>query len=353
VKKFLFQVGSAATLISFSAVSLSAQYGDTLKIMTYNINYESNKNTQYDGIVSAIKAIDPTIAGLQKLDSCMGTGSDPCFVAKLLGNQTGMSYSFVTGDPTSYGDGFLSKQPPQTVRRLWLKGNATIPRAAIEIGFTAGGEMVKAVVTHLDISGAAVREAEVQEIVSWIDGVAGKTIPTVIMADFNAQPTEDCMKQLTSDGFVFVKTKAGKILDTSSGQGINHILYRPEDRWTLVDAGNPKYAASNRNPVWALLTLKDDVAVKPAPLDRKAAFNRPHSIIENKEIRCMLPSRGLMSMRLLNPSGKEVVTLVGGRMLEAGPHSFAIPANSVTKGVYFLESSLDGKKSFEKIALIR
>jgi endonuclease/exonuclease/phosphatase family metal-dependent hydrolase len=351
MKKVFGLLVAISALVALMANSLSAQYPDTVKIMTYNINYESNKNTQYDGIITVIKAIDPAIAGLQKLDSCMGTGSNPCYVAKLLGDQTNMSYTFVTGDPESYGDGFLSKQPPKSVRKIKLTGAATIPRAAIEIGVTVGGEPVRVIVTHLDLS-AANRTSEMQQILSWIDNGGAKTIPAVIMADFNAGPTEDCMKQLTTAGFVFVKTASGQILDTSSGQGINHMLYRPEDRWTLVDAGNPKYAASNRNPVWALLALKNPVGAVSQKSEKADRIN-PSIRASNNGINCFLPLRAIVSMRLFDPSGKKVRTLLSKRMLEAGPHVFTLPENGLTKGMYLLESTIDGVKAFERIAVIR
>ena len=352
MNKLLCTFVGAAALVFFAAVSLSAQYGDTVKIMTFNINYESNKNTQYEGIISAIKEIDPTIAGLQKLDSCMGAGSNPCFVAKLIGDQTNMSYEFVTADPKNYGNGFLSKHPPKSVRKIKLTGSAMMPRAALEIGVTVGGEPVRVIVTHLDLS-AANRTSEMKQIISWMDSGGAKTIPAVIMADFNAGPTEDCMKQLTNVGFVFVKTKEGQILDTARNQGINHMLYRPENRWTLIDAGNPKYAASNRNPVWALLALNNPATVKPVKNEQAGRIGCSKVIISNREICCLLPSRAIVSMRLFNPSGRNVRTLVSERMLEAGLHSYIIPGNGLTKGTYFLETILGGKKTFEKIALMK
>lgn len=53
-----------------------------------------------------------------------------------------------------------------------------------------------------------------------------------------------------------MKGKNGEIIDTSEHQNINHILYRPAPIWEIMDADNPYYAASNRNPVWADVKLK-------------------------------------------------------------------------------------------------
>jgi endonuclease/exonuclease/phosphatase family metal-dependent hydrolase len=351
MKKNIDKLYGALVLSLLAAGPLSAQYSDTVKIMTYNINYESNKNTQYEGIITVIKAIDPTIAGLQKLDSCMGTGSIPCYVPKLLGDATSMSYTFVTGAPTSYGDGFLTKQPPKSVRKIKLTGgSATMARVALEIGVTVAGEPVRVIVTHLDLT-AANRTAEVQQIIAWMDSGGAKTIPAVIMADFNAGPTEDCMTQLTDVGFVFLKTSTGVILDTA--QKINHILYRPENRWKIVDVGNPKYAASNRYPLWALMQLLNPVSSMtkmPAktglPASQRLRFN-------GREIGCNLSERAVVTIRLYDPSGRMVRTLMNGRLLEAGNHSFGVSNIGLTKGMYFLESLVNGSSAVEKIAIDR
>jgi hypothetical protein len=338
-------------LFLIAALPLFAQYADTVKIMTYNIDYDENKNTQYDNIIQVIKAIDPTIAGLQKLDSCMGTGSNPCFVPKLLGDQTNMSYEFITGDPKSYGDGFLTKQPPKSVRKIKLTGSANIPRAALEIGVTVGGEPVRVIVTHLDLS-AANRTAEMKQIIAWMDSGGARTIPAVIMADFNAQSTEDCMQQLVTAGFAFIKTSTGVILDTSTGQKINHILYRPENRWKIVDIGNPKYTASNRNPLWALMSLLNPVPVGPRTMGATGHAAAPRAAYADGMVRIRLYAGGRVSLRLFSTTGRLVMRLAQGRTLGAGTHSFAVP-EMLTKGTYLLETAINGATAIDRISVIK
>jgi len=345
------QSAIVVVMLCFMPVSLFAQYGDTVKIMTYNINYESNKNTQYDGIIAAIKEINPTIAGLQKLDSCMGTVSNPCYVPKLIGDQTNMFYEFVTGDPQSYGNGFLSKQAPKSVRKIKLSGTATIPRAALEIGVTVGGEPVRVIVTHMDLS-AANRTAEMKQIIAWMDSGGAKTIPAVIMADFNAGPTEDCMTQLTSVGFVFLKTSTGAILDTA--QKINHILYRPENRWKIVDIGNPKYAASNRYPLWGLMSLLNPVSVNPPALEGvKSKAARARVSCNGKTMVLNLTARSMVSVRLLDCLGKLVATVQKPQMLSVGGHEASLSDGSLKNGIYFLECTINKETVSQPITVMR
>lgn len=339
----------AMCLFMVSAAMLSnAQYPDTVKIMTYNINYESNKNTQYDGIITVIKEINPTIAGLQKLDSCMGTVSNPCYVANLIGDQTNMSYEFVTGDPQSYGDGFLSKQPPKSVRKIKLSGSATIPRAALEIGVTVGGEPVRVIVTHLDLS-AANRTSEMKQIIAWMDSGGAKTIPAVIMADFNAGPTEDCMTQLTNVGFVFLKTSTGVILDTA--QKINHILYRPENRWSIVSVGNPAYAASNRYPLWAQMKLLNPVQTLAPSTEVPKNAIRGSVGIAGGRVGIHVKEASRVSLDLFDCSGRKIGALVKDRMLSAGTYAFPLPKGGFANGMAVVAARINGSILTKKIVL--
>ena len=52
---------SVSGLYSFSAVYAGAQYSDTLKVMTYNINAESHGSGSYADIAEVINAINPDI----------------------------------------------------------------------------------------------------------------------------------------------------------------------------------------------------------------------------------------------------------------------------------------------------
>ena len=53
--------------------------------------------------------------------------------------------------------------------------------------------------------------------------------------------------------FVYVRNASGEILGE-----IDHIMYRPKERWRVVEADKPTgYAASDHDPVWAILELLD------------------------------------------------------------------------------------------------
>jgi endonuclease/exonuclease/phosphatase family metal-dependent hydrolase len=353
MNKVFGNCGVIMTLVALMTNPLMAQYPDTVKIMTYNINAEGHGSGSYTDIATVINALDPVICGIQKVDSCDSRNSQ--YVLKYLGDQASMFFTFAAaqtnygGSPGSYGIGFLSDREPQSVRRLSIpKGSASEDRAALEIGVTIGGQAARIIVTHLDPMSATNRIAQIQKIISWIDSGAAATVPAIIMADFNAQPAESSIKLLTDVGCAFVKGLNGTILDST--QKINHVLYRPESRWKVIDAGNPVYSASNRNPLWALMQLLPGSAVK-MPL-KTAPLVRSKLWCNGREVGCVLSLRAIVTMRLFDASGRQVRAIASGQLLDAGWHSFDIGRLGLTKGMYFLESSINGAKSLEKIFLI-
>jgi endonuclease/exonuclease/phosphatase family metal-dependent hydrolase len=326
-----------------SVATLSrAQYPDTVKIMTYNINAETHTDGDYTDIGDVIKAINPTIAGLQKVDS-FSVAASPVDVLKSLGEQTGMSYTFSMSyakNNGSYGNGFLSDSVPKSTRHLAIpKGSASEDRSALEIGITMAGGKARVIVTHLDYGNAANRTAQLQQILSWIESGGNAADPVVIMADFNAQSTESSMTVLTDAGFVYVKGSKGEVLDTA--QKINHILYRPENRWSIVGVGNPAYAASNRYPLWALMKLipSNDVA-SPRTFVNNAA--RSGILIAGHRIELQLSEPSEVSLGIFTLSGKKIALFADKGNLAAGKHAFLMPEGVALHGMAVVAAKING-----------
>lgn len=340
-----------ALLVSFAwAVPCQAQYSDTVKFMTYNINAESHGSGSYSDIAQVIQAIAPDINGLQKLDSCDSRNSS--YVLQYLGEQTGMSYTFAAaqtnygGGTGSYGIGFLTKQAPLSIRRLHIpKGNASEDRAALEIGVTMASQPVRVVVTHLDNSSAAIRTAQLQTILGWIDSVGTSADPLVIMADFNAQSTESSLKVLTDVGFAFVKDANGEILDTA--QKISHILFRPESRWTVVDAGNPAYSASNRYPLWARLGLNP---ASTGTIGSRSAAT-PEISAQGRSVLLRLARASTVSLELFDLQGRSLSPRIRDWSLPAGTHAFPIPGEAQRSGLVLLVARINGAPLIKPILL--
>ncbi|HEX2959925.1 MAG TPA: endonuclease/exonuclease/phosphatase family protein [Chitinispirillaceae bacterium] len=321
------------------AVSVFAQYPSAIRVMTYNINAEKHGSGSYADIANVIKEIEPAFCGLQKVDSCNSRNSSD--VLKWLAEQTGTKNTFAPavknyqGSTGAYGIGFLSKETPLSVRRLWIEHTQSEQdRGVLEIGCTMGEENVKIVVTHLAHEGESYRSAQIKKIISWIDD-DDKDCPVIIMADFNAAPTENSMKQFETAGFNYVKGANGAILDTSSNQKINHILYRPLSRWSVVEAGNPSYSASNRNPVWAEMKL---IPSSGSVTQKTVLENGVNPIRYNgNRIEYHVENGTAVSLSLYSVSGKKTADLVKNQVTGGGLHTINIDQSILTHGMYIVK----------------
>ena len=124
-------------------------------------------------------------------------------------------------------------------------------RSAIEIEITMGGEKVRFLTTHLAHENDAFAAHQAKEMVAWIDKGGNDKTPMVILGDFNSRPGDSAMSQYEKAGFVYVRNADGEIMDK-----IDHIMYRPKERWRVIEAGKPThYTASDHDPVWANLEL--------------------------------------------------------------------------------------------------
>lgn len=338
-------------IILFSLFPVISPAEDSLQVvsvMTYNINAEKRSTVAgYSDIAEVIKTISPDICGLQKVDSC--NDRNPGDVASWLGQTTTMKSIYApairnyNGSTGSYGIALLTNKTPSATYRLSISAeDQEQDRAALATVFDVQSVKFTTVVTHLAHESAAYRSSQITKILTWIDSIAaGKSPPVVIMGDFNAKPAEASMQKLIDAGFVFVKNSSGQILDTSTGQGINHILYRPASAWTLLDAGNPSYSASNRNPVWAKLRINAPASTKMHP--------QPHyrQILTMTRQQCTLRIvQGMMiNCSMYTLSGRLVNTIIKNQYLPAGNHTFAINPSTIPQGVYQIVFSA-GKSTY-------
>lgn len=342
MKSKLFFV--AILIIQTSSFS---QYPSQIRIMTYNINAEKHGDGSYSDIVEVIEAINPDICGLQKLDSC--NSRNPNDVLKQLGDQTGYFTSFApainnyNGSNGSYGIGFLTKEKPVSTRRLLIEHTETEQdRAVLEICLTMGGKNVRVIVTHLAHEGEQYRISQINQIIPWINS-PNTTDPVIIMGDFNASPDDNSMKLFENAHFEYVKGKNGEILDTSYHQKINHILYRPAELWDVLDADNPQYSASNRNPVWADMNLKTGTAVK-TNLSINGQFKNLNISIVNDLLQYYLEYDSQIFIIIHDACGRQVKTVLN-RYQYAGIHTLFINDFALPNGLYNIVLTTEHEKT--------
>jgi endonuclease/exonuclease/phosphatase family metal-dependent hydrolase len=238
------------------APSAPPQYPAQVKFLSYNLWAGQNALTPggYDALAAVINEIAPDISGHQEVDRA-NTRSKGIDVIAQLGERTGMHSLFAPalkgwrgGD---YGEGLLAKHPPLSQRLFWVEEPEGEDRSAIEISISMAGETVRFLTTHLAHENDAFAAHQVREMLVWIEKGGGKEIPMVILGDFNSRPGDTSMSQYEAAGFVYVRDSNGQILDE-----IDHIMYRPSERWRVVEADKPtQYTASDHDPVWATMEL--------------------------------------------------------------------------------------------------
>ncbi len=338
--KFKFAAYTFLCGFVVAGFSTMAQYPIQLRIMTYNINAEARSDGDYTDIADVINEINPTVCGLQEVDSC-SNAANKVDVLKLLGERTNMVNTFSASyqkNGGSYGNGFLSDSFPINTRRLALhkeETGAAEDHSALEISIKVNGEIIRFIVTQLDYSDPAVQTAELEMMIPWLYESFCGCGPVVIMGDFNAKDTAEPMKLLTEAGFVFVKGKNGKLLDTGTSQGVSHILYYPEWRWRIKDSGNPDYAASDRNPVWAdmeLLDMADTIVLTTAKKNKKS-FTL--SLYSRGFIQYDLTALANVSLHIYGISGARALRVLDNTRQGAGRYPVPIVGNRFSRGVYY------------------
>ncbi|HEX3020655.1 MAG TPA: endonuclease/exonuclease/phosphatase family protein [Chitinispirillaceae bacterium] len=334
-------------------VLTGAQYTNKIRVMTYNINAEKHSSGSYKDIADVINEIKPDIAGLQKLDSCNSRNSTD--VLKWLGEQSAMKTTYAPAIKNyensggSYGVGFLSKETPLSVRRLWMEHTTSEQdRAVLQIDINMGTEEVRVIVTHLAHEDPSYRTEQIKKIIKWIDS-ADTDDPVIIMADFNAKPTESSMKLFETAGYNYVKGQNGEILDTSAKQGINHIMYRPLYRWNVKNAGNPAYSASNRNPVWADMEVIPKVAVQRNVSEYRYG-SEPYNITsDNKSLWYTLHHPAVVSISFFDFTGRKCTEYVTNQ--GSGSHAIPFSRFNLASGNYHCMFCADGVMSNSRVMI--
>ncbi len=211
----------------------------TLRVMTYNIKWATLSSLEAIGDVLATE--NPDIVALQEVDlNAERTGGED--QAGVLAERLGMNYAFAAARTEGTGDfgvALLSKLPFADAQRIELPADDPLEtRVALDAGLCSGGRVVRAVTTHIDVlpwagvQNTAFLAKHVRESVG-----AG----SMVVGDFNAQPGDQQVKNVTDGGFLdsflpfgnegtfgnmridyvlvdepFNKVTAGRIIDTDA-----------------------------------------------------------------------------------------------------------------------------------------
>lgn len=273
----LIQILAALQFIFFSCTAkenkdeflLNILYGDTLRVMTYNIHHANPPSREQDGaidigaIANVIIKSNPDLVALQEIDNQTTRSGISLNEAKELGRLTGMNYYFSCSMEYRggwYGNAILSKFPIADTFHYHLPPMPGQPGEVRSVGIIKvvlpNNKQLYFASTHLDAGRNEVsRLVQAQKI---IDSTALLTLPFIIGGDFNARPESKTIVKLDS---FFVRTCINNCpltIPTINPQAtIDYIMYKPKNSFEVISvkAINETYA-SDHLPVVAELIMK-------------------------------------------------------------------------------------------------
>jgi len=235
-----------------------------ISVLSYNIHHGEGSDARLDleRIAAVIRAAAPDVAALQEVDRVTRrTGG--VNQAQDLACLTGMQYLFgrtIDYQGGMYGNAILSRLPVNGFANRALpftpgREARGVAQVHLYSGPTESGQtLFRLFATHLDTS-----EADRLKAVPAILEFAAEEpdLPTILAGDLNALPGSAPMK-LLAEGWQIAG--AGEPHPTfpaaAPDRQIDYILYRPADRWRVVEVKVlEESAASDHRPILAVLEL--------------------------------------------------------------------------------------------------
>ena len=210
----------------------------TIRVLSYNIHHGEGMDKRIDlrRIAEVIKSISPDLVSLQEVDYQLERtgGIDQ---AEELASLTGLNAAFgpaIIRPNGQYGNAILSRHPVVNVRNYPLPG-AREPRAVlaadVDILFDKTEKMTfMFLATHLSLN----EESRLRSV-RFVEAVLpDPKMPALFVGDLNAKPESQTM-----DAFCKTWTNATEnqvhITLPSKPTQIDFILFRPADRWRVMD----------------------------------------------------------------------------------------------------------------------
>lgn len=170
---------------------------DELIIMTFNICHGVNQQNKesLDLIIESIRKTQAQIIGLQEVDRFMprsGFKDQAKEIADALG------YYYVYGETINilgvkYGNAIISQFPILEHENIGLPGSSVEVRGLLGAKIDVEGSLYQVYTTHLGLN-AKDRKQQIQAINLSIEGIKE---PLILMGDFNGEPFNEEMAQLS------------------------------------------------------------------------------------------------------------------------------------------------------------
>jgi endonuclease/exonuclease/phosphatase family metal-dependent hydrolase len=169
-----------------------------LTVATLNLrNLADRWDERLPLLLADMAALQPDLLGLQEVVY-------PLQQDRLLGTAGAGTYAAHRGwaGRPEYGNSILVREPLEAEDpvRIDLGRNRSATRVRLA---PAGGGKLSFAVTHLhhEVDGALVRDEQAAALIGWLDGGAGDTDATIVVGDFNADPSEPAYARMISAGY--------------------------------------------------------------------------------------------------------------------------------------------------------
>ncbi len=210
--------------------------GTTVRVVTWNVWGRYGRwEERESGIEQTLACVEPDVVGLVESWSTPDD-SQVALVARRLGLEHRCFAGGGDEDGWTSGLGVVSRWPVVTQEIRQLDGDDGDAFGAVLFTALDGPRgVVQLFVVALDypLDGSARRQAQVRQLVAFIQEVTRRRRPTIVCGDFNAGPDSDEMRALT-----------GRSVTTAPGV----VFY---DAWELAGDDTPGCTWSNRNPLAA------------------------------------------------------------------------------------------------------
>ncbi|WP_345686549.1 endonuclease/exonuclease/phosphatase family protein [Novipirellula caenicola] len=234
-----------------------------LRVLSYNIHHGEGIDGQLDlqRIAAVINSVKPDLVALQEVDQNVGRSQSvdqPAELARL----TDMNVVFGANIPLQgghYGNAILSRYPVRAHTNRMLPNLADgEQRGYIEATIQIPGvaEPLLLMATHLDHRRDERERLESADAINASVKKAKQPI-ALLAGDMNATPDSETMKRLGAMWTSVTDAPIPTIPVTEPKRQIDFILYRPQNRWNVVEVNVLDEAvASDHRAIFAVLQLQ-------------------------------------------------------------------------------------------------
>jgi endonuclease/exonuclease/phosphatase family metal-dependent hydrolase len=219
-----------------------APYGDlvesTVRVVTWNVwgRYGPDWETRQTALEAALAEAEPDVICLVEAWR-QGQTSQPERIARRLGRPHHHFVGDWQQEDWVSGIGLVSRWPMSKPRRRALRsddGQEAGQAVHVAVDGERGSLQLFAAMLDYPLHASAVRQAQVKQLVHFVQEAGSPRDADIVCGDFNAGPDSDEIRMLT-----------GRSAVASPGT----VFY---DSWELAGDGSPGYTWSNRNPLAAI-----------------------------------------------------------------------------------------------------